>query len=65
MKWFPSFGFQRRKRELQEEIDAHLQMAIADRVARGETAESARQDIRKRFSPSSRSTWVSVRRKKN
>jgi hypothetical protein len=30
MKWFPSFGFQRRKRELQEEIDAHLQMAIAD-----------------------------------
>ena len=43
MKWFPSFGFQRRKRELQEEIDAHLQMAIADRVARGETAETARQ----------------------
>ena len=41
--WFPSFGFQRRKRELQEEIDAHLQMAIADRVARGETAETARQ----------------------
>jgi hypothetical protein len=40
MKWFPSFGFQRRKRELQEEIDAHLQMAIADRVARGETAET-------------------------
>jgi hypothetical protein len=34
MKWFPSFGFQRRKRELQEEIDAHLQMAVADRVAR-------------------------------
>ena len=29
MKWFPSFGFQRRKRELQEEIDAHLQMATA------------------------------------
>src|SRR5438874_10137723 len=43
MKWFPSFGFQRRNRELQEEIDAHLQMAIADRVARGETAEAARQ----------------------
>ena len=32
MKWFPNFGFQRRKRELQDEIDAHLQMAIADRV---------------------------------
>ena len=36
MKWFSNFGLQRRNRELQEEIDAHLQMAIADRVARGE-----------------------------
>jgi len=26
MKWFPSFGFQRRKRELQEEIDADPRM---------------------------------------
>ena len=42
MKWFPSFGFQRRNRELQEEIDAHLQMAIADRLARGEAAEAVR-----------------------
>jgi predicted permease len=49
MKWFPSFGFQRRKRELQEEIDAHLQMAIADRVARGETAETARQAAEREF----------------
>ncbi len=49
MKWFPSFGFQRRKRELQEEIDAHLQMAIADRVARGETAERARQAAAREF----------------
>jgi predicted permease len=49
MKWFPSFGFQRRKRELQEEIDAHLQMAIADRVARGETAEKARQAAAREF----------------
>ena len=49
MKWFPSFGFQRRKRELQEEIDAHLQMAIADRVARGETAEEARQAAVREF----------------
>jgi predicted permease len=49
MKWFPSLGFQRRKRELQEEIDAHLQMAIADRVARGETAESARQAAAREF----------------
>jgi predicted permease len=49
MKWFPSFVFQRRKRELQEEIDAHLQMAIADRVARGETAEAARQAAAREF----------------
>jgi predicted permease len=49
MKWFPSFGFQWRKRELQEEFDAHLQMAIADRVARGETAESARQAAEREF----------------
>jgi predicted permease len=49
MKGFPSFGFRRRKRELQEEIDAHLQMAIADRVARGETAEAARQAAAREF----------------
>jgi macrolide transport system ATP-binding/permease protein len=49
VKWFPSIGFQRRKRELQEEIDAHLQMAIADRVARGETAETARQAAAREF----------------
>src|ERR1700730_17205200 len=47
MKW--GFGFQRRKRELQEEIDDHLQMAIADRVARGETAETARQAAAREF----------------
>src|SRR5207248_1656013 len=49
MKWFPSFGFQRRKRELQEEIDAHLQMAIADRMERGETADAARQAAAREF----------------
>jgi len=49
MKWVPSFGFQRRKRELQDELDAHLQMAIADRVARGESAESARQAAEREF----------------
>jgi hypothetical protein len=47
MKW--GFGSQRRKRELQEEIDAHLQMAIADRVARGETAETARRAAEREF----------------
>src|ERR1700739_1035731 len=49
MKWFPNFGFQRRKRELQEEMDAPLQRAIADGVARGETAETARQAAEREF----------------
>jgi hypothetical protein len=49
VKWFSNFGFPRRNRELQEEIDAHLQMAIADRVARGETAEAARQAAVREF----------------
>src|ERR1700689_2118728 len=49
MKWFPSLGFQRRNRELQEETDAHLQMAIADRVARGEAEETARQAAAREF----------------
>ena len=49
MKWIPSFGSERRKHELQEEIDAHLQMAIRDRVARGETAEAARQAASREF----------------
>ncbi len=41
--------FSAAKREFQEEIDAHLQMAIADRVARGETAETARQAAVREF----------------
>jgi predicted permease len=49
MKWFSIFGLQRRNRELQEEIDAHLQMAIADRVARGEAEETARQAAVREF----------------
>ena len=49
MKWFPSFGFDRRKRELQEELDAHLQMAIADRMERGESEETARQAAVREF----------------
>src|SRR5580693_4775908 len=38
-RWNP---FDRRKNELEEEIQAHLQMAIADRRDRGESAEDAR-----------------------
>ncbi|WP_348261645.1 ABC transporter permease [Telmatobacter sp. DSM 110680] len=49
MKGFPSFGFQRRKRELQEEFDAHLQMAIADRVARGQSPSEAKMSALREF----------------
>src|SRR5262249_29729391 len=49
VKWFSNFGSQLRNRELQEEIDAHLQMAIADRVERGETEEKARQAATREF----------------
>ena len=38
------FRFARRKEELDEELRAHLQMAVADRVERGETADEARQN---------------------
>jgi predicted permease len=42
-------GFWRRNRELQEEIEAHLQMNIADRMARGESEQSARQAAMREF----------------
>jgi len=63
MNWFRSFGFGRRKRELQEELEAHLQMAIADRVERGETEQAARQAALREFGnialvqEVTRSTW--------
>ena len=37
------FHLSRRKTDLQEEIESHLKMAIADRVARGESAVDARR----------------------
>jgi predicted permease len=49
MSWFSIFGFRRRRRELQEEIDDHLRMAVADRTERGETAEAARQAALREF----------------
>ena len=49
MKWFPTFGYQRRKRELQEEIGAHLQMAIEDRVARGQSPSEAKMSALREF----------------
>jgi len=36
------FAFDQRKAELDAELDSHLRMAIADRVARGESEPEAR-----------------------
>ncbi len=49
MGWLLILGFGRRRRELQEEIDAHVRMAIAERVDRGETEETARQAAIREF----------------
>ena len=39
----------RRKNELTEELDSHLRMAVADRVARGESSEEARKSVSREF----------------
>ncbi len=55
--------WQRRKSELDEEIAAHIEMAVADRVAAGEAHEAARQAVLREFGNSGlvkdtvRSTW--------
>ncbi len=40
---------QRRKTDLSEELESHLRMAIADRVARGESPDDARRDAKREF----------------
>ncbi len=47
MSWWRFFA--RRKRDLNEEIEAHLRMAVRDRVARGETLVEARTAAAKEF----------------
>jgi hypothetical protein len=39
----------RRGEELEEEIQSHLQMAIRDRMERGESAEEAQSTARREF----------------
>ncbi|MGC2401342.1 MAG: permease prefix domain 1-containing protein, partial [Acidobacteriaceae bacterium] len=39
----------RRKSDMQEEIETHLSMAVAERVARGEPPETARREAMKEF----------------
>jgi putative ABC transport system permease protein len=41
--------FKNRDQELEEEIHAHLQMAISDRIARGESPASAQANARREF----------------
>ena len=46
-EWFG--GRARRERDLDDEIRAHLEMAIRDRVARGELREEAERAVRREF----------------
>ena len=39
----------RRKSDIQEEIETHLRMAVAERVARGESPQTARREAMKEF----------------
>jgi predicted permease len=43
------FEFSRRKKDLAEEIESHLKMATADRVARGESPAHARREAMREF----------------
>ncbi len=47
MSWWRFFA--RRRRDLNEEIEAHLQMAVRDRMERGETLDEARAAAAKEF----------------
>ena len=42
MKGWLSWAWERRKRDLNEELEAHLRLAVEDRVSRGEPPEEAR-----------------------
>ncbi len=43
------FRISKRKSDLAEEFDSHLQMAIADRVASGQTPTEARESALREF----------------
>ena len=43
------FEFSRRKKDLAEEIESHLKMATADRIARGESPAQARREAMREF----------------
>jgi predicted permease len=41
------FGFESRKRDVEAELESHLRIAVANRVAHGETPEEARAEARR------------------
>jgi hypothetical protein len=45
----PRWWRQRREEELEAEVQSHLEMAMRDRMERGETAEQARESARREF----------------
>jgi putative ABC transport system permease protein len=45
----PRWGRKRREAELEAEIQSHLDMAVRDRMERGETAEQAKAAVRREF----------------
>ena len=48
--WRPRWGvFWRRSRDLDEELQSHIAMAVQDRVERGETPEDARRAVMREF----------------
>ena len=49
MSRWPLFSRKRRDRELDEEIQAHLAMAMRDRIERGETPQAAELSARREF----------------
>lgn len=49
MSWLAKFRFDRRRDELQEELESHIRMAIRDRVERGESEVQARQAVLREF----------------
>src|SRR6476661_1523726 len=66
MKWFSLKGLGRRSRydDLDDEIQAHIRLAIADRIARGETEAEARAAAIREFGnialvkETTRSVWT-------
>lgn len=49
MNWLATMRFGRRKRELQEELESHIGMAVKDRMERGEPERQAREAVLREF----------------